>query len=182
MNKLKFSVTHINIRHMDYQDADMVQELHDNQLSTTDLGVGGKPDAWWRCTQEKPYMEWHSQTFVGGKGQWHKRNIFQRGQSHFSQFFFPAWNMFFPGKNFPFWYTPHKFQWFQKATSKIKEKKKKSPLLIFILFPLPFSIFHVFPFKLPSFPLHFPFIAPPNLPKGLLLATKWAKNGVFIGG
>ena len=23
---------------------------------------------------------------------------------------------------------------------------------------------------------------PPNLPKGPLLATKWAKNGVFVGG
>ena len=125
-NKLKFSVTHINIRHMDYQDADMVQKLHDNQLSTIDLGIGGKPDAWWRCTQEKPYMEWYNQTFVGGKGQWRKRNIFQEGKVTLPNFFL-VWNMLVH---------PTQISVVWKSD---KPKKKKGPLLIFILSPFHFQ-------------------------------------------
>ena len=88
--------------------------------------------------------------------QWHKRTIFQMGQSHSSQFF-PGMKyassrlklsiLIDPQK------TPNKFQWFQKVTSeKKKKKKKKSPPLSFYTFPLPFSIFHLFPFKFFSFP------------------------------
>ena len=73
------------------------------------------------------------------------RKIFLRGQSHFSWFFFPAWNaisrwkisiLVHPkqisvvlksekAKKIPILVHPNKFQWFWKVKSKKKKKKKK---------------------------------------------------------
>ena len=70
--------------------------------------------------------------------------------------FFPSMKYGFshPSKNFPFWYTPHKFQWFKKVTSKKKktnkQNNKKQGPSIFNFPYLPFQIF--LPLHCPSFP------------------------------
>ena len=50
----------------------------------------------------------------------------------------------FPHNKFPFWYTPNKFQWFQKVTRSSAH---------FYTFPLPFVVFLL--------PLQFPFFSSP---------------------
>ena len=49
---------------------------------------------------------------------------------------------------------------FSKSDKQKKKKKKKSPLLIFIPFPLRFSIFHLFPFKFSFFFSPFSLLCP----------------------
>ena len=59
--------------------------------------------------------------------QWSKRNILWGCKITFPDF--SRREMFFPGRNFHFgtcFYTPNKFQWFQKVTSKNKNNKKSS--------------------------------------------------------
>ena len=69
------------------------------------------------------------------------RKIFPRGQNHFSWFFFPVWNAFFPVENFHFGTPKTNFCHFEKWKAKKKKKKKKDPLLILLLLEL-FSSFH----------------------------------------
>ena len=106
------------------------------------------------------YISWHFHThclttrsFLGCK-----RKIFLRGQSHFS-WFFSRREMLFPSRKFPFWLTQNKFQSFLK----VKRKKKKDPLLIFVTFP-PYIIFHLpflnFPSFFPIFPFFFASLFP----------------------
>ena len=89
--------------------------------------------------------------------------FFWGGQIHFS-WFFSRHEMLFPGRKFPFWLTQNKFQSFWK----VKSKKKKSPLLIFILVTFRHSIFIFPPFLswFPSFLLHFPFFPASLFPIG----------------
>ena len=93
--------------------------------------------------------------------QGHNRNIFLRGQSNFSWFFFPGVKCFFPVENFHFRRPKTNFSGFEKWKAKKKNKKKKKkgvlssnfsnfhfqfstfPFTIFLLF---FSIFTPFPF------------------------------------
>ena len=87
--------------------------------------------------------------------QWCKRNIFQRGQSHF----FFSWNaMLFPGTNFHFgrFGRPPKKSVVSKS-EKQKKKKKKKVLRLIPYFPLLFQIFHLSFHSFPSFLLHFIF-------------------------
>ena len=99
------------------------------------------------------------------------RNIFQRGQINFPDFF-PGVKCFFPVENFHF-STPKTFQWFwtvkscKRKNKKTKQNKKQqqqqqqqqnkvlSSFSNFFLLPL--SIFHLPFFDFPSFLLHFSF-------------------------
>ena len=95
--------------------------------------------------------------------QWRKRNIFQRGQSHISQFFL-AWNCFFPVENFHFGTPQTNFSGFKK---KKREKGRSSahfhtfPPLIWSFPSSPFTIsflfYSTFLFSLPKLPLY-PFL------------------------
>ena len=92
------------------------------------------------------------------------RHIFLRGQSHFSLFFFPAWNAF-PREKIPILVDPKQISVvFKSEKQKKKKKKKKSPHLFLWLsyFHFQFSSFPFFNF--PSFPLNFhPFPFFPSL-------------------
>ena len=79
--------------------------------------------------------------------------IFSRGGKVTFPDFFPTWNMLFPGKNSPFWYTQ-----ISVVSKKWKAKKKKSSAhfhnfspSIFNFSPLPFQIFLLFPSIFPFF-------------------------------
>ena len=101
------------------------------------------------------------------------RGIFIRGGKVTFPDFFLALNILFPGRNFSFWYTPNKFQWFQK----VKSEKKKGPLhVISYFFPSIFSFplpFHNFP----SFLLHFPFFLCLYFPCMSTKICQWKMSG-----
>ena len=93
----------------------------------------------------------------------YKRNIFQRGQSHFS-WSFPGMKCFFPVENSHFGRPETNFSGFEKWKAQKQKQKRKKVLSSFwfcnfSLFLLPFSIFITFPFSsfLFFFLLHFPF-------------------------
>ena len=83
--------------------------------------------------------------------QGHKRNIFQRGQSHFPDFF-PSVKCFFLVENSHFGRPTRNFK------VVLKSEKKKGLLLNLKLFLLPFSIFHLSLFDFPSFLVLFHFV------------------------
>ena len=92
-------------------------------------------------------------------GQWHiKRNIFQRGQSPFPDFFPLAWNAFLPVENFHFGRPETNFSCFK--TRKVEKKGPLPIFTIFILFPISFQ-FSTFPFTifLLLFPIYPIFLA-----------------------
>ena len=96
--------------------------------------------------------------------QWHKRNIFQRGQSHFSCFFSWCENMLFPYKNYPFG---------RPQTILVISKSDKQK--IFTPFPLPFSISHT-PL---SFPILLFFPSPCSL-SSLPLFSWWVSKNFLV--
>ena len=90
--------------------------------------------------------------------QGHKRNIFQRGQSHFPDFF-PSVKCFFPVENSHFGRPTRNF------------------IGVLKLFLLPFSIFHLPLFDFPSFLVHFHFVLASLSPVGqqkFPCLTEWA--------
>ena len=112
-----------------------------------------------------------------------KRNIFQRGQSQFSQFF-PGMKYVFPSNIVHFDRPQTNFSCSKSQKSKKKKKKKKkkikSPLLIFLPFPLPFTIFPPLPFQifliLSIFPF-FPFLPWPIFPGRSAKIPRWKMSG-----
>ena len=88
-----------------------------------------------------------------------------RGSKVIFLIFFPGVNCFFPVETSHFGRLKTNFSGFWKVKrKKKKKKKKKSPLFIFQLFLLPFSIFHL-PFSFFFF-LQFPFFLASLFPVG----------------